>query len=62
MKTAFLYTPEYSLYDYGTDHPMRIARLRLCYELLEAYHLFDNPDVRIIEPIPATKKEVLSFH
>ena len=62
MKTAFLYTPKYSLYDYGTDHPMRIARLRLCYELLEAYQFFQNPDVQIVKPIPATKEEVLSFH
>jgi len=66
MKTSFFYTPDYGLYDYGPGHPFKIKRLRLCYELLEAYGIFNNPDVwpdvRIVEPSPAEKKDLLSFH
>ncbi len=62
MKTSFFYTPDYGLYDYGPGHPLKIKRLRLCYELLEAYGIFSNPEVRLVKPNPADKKDLLSFH
>ena len=62
MNSIFLYTPKYYLYDYGPGHPLKIFRLKLCYELLEAYHLFDKPDVHLVESIPAKHEDLLSFH
>jgi len=62
MKAAFFYTPKFNLYDYGPGHPLKIIRLRLCYELLDAYKVFQTPGVRLIEPIPARREEVMTFH
>ncbi len=62
MKTAFLYTPKYSLYDYGPGHPLTVTRLKLCYELLEAYRIFQNPEAQVVEPIAVRKEDLLSFH
>ena len=41
---------------------MKIQRLKLCYELLEAYNIFQNPCVKIIEPIPADISDVIAIH
>lgn len=62
MKSAFIYTPKYHLYDYGPGHPMKTVRLRLCYELLDAFNIFQNPDVMLIEPLTAKREDVLLFH
>lgn len=62
MKTAFIYSPKFSIFDYGPSHPMKTMRLKLCYNLLEEYGLFKNPDVRLIEPQAATREEILLFH
>jgi len=62
VKTVFLYTDQYFNYDYGPNHPLRIERLRLTYELCKAFHLFDLPQGRLVEAGPATESEVLRFH
>ncbi|HBI23873.1 MAG TPA: acetoin utilization protein AcuC [Nitrospiraceae bacterium] len=62
MTASFIYTKNYSLYDYGPAHPMKTLRLRLCYELLEAYKIFQYPGVKIIEPIPADISDVIAIH
>lgn len=62
MNAAFLYTPKFNLFDYGPGHPLKIIRLRLCHELLDAYRIFENPGVKLIEPVPAGREEILTFH
>jgi acetoin utilization protein AcuC len=62
VKTAFVYTERYAEYDYGENHPLKIERLRLTFELCKAYGLFDLPDARVVEAIPATEAEILRFH
>ena len=62
MKTAFLYTGKYFDYDYGAEHPLKIERLRLTYELCRAYGLFDLPGAALVESRPATESEILRFH
>jgi len=62
VKTAFLYTDRYGDFDYGANHPLKIERLRLTYELCRAFHLFDLPQGRLVEAAPATESEVLRFH
>ena len=48
MSTAFLYTDDYFAYDYGSNHPMKIERLRLTYDLCRAYGSFELPDADLI--------------
>lgn len=62
MKTAFVYTDRYFEYDYGLSHPLKIERLKLTFELCNAYGLFRLPQAALIEACPATETEVLRFH
>jgi acetoin utilization deacetylase AcuC-like enzyme len=39
-KTAFLYTDEFSKFDYGPAHPFKISRLKLTYELIKAMDFY----------------------
>ena len=61
-KTAFVYSDRFGGYYYGIDHPMRPARLRLTYELIDALGLAVLPSSRIIEARAATESELLLFH
>lgn len=61
-KKAFIYTDKYFSFDYGPHHPMRVERLKLTYDLIQAYGLLDLPDLYILEAEPATLKDLYSFH
>jgi acetoin utilization protein AcuC len=56
MKAAFIYTDAYLHYDYGPIHPLRISRLQLTYDLIQAYHLLDLPSCRIPPTIKAVRR------
>jgi acetoin utilization protein AcuC len=62
MKTAFIYTDAYLDYDYGPTHPLRIARLKLTYDLIKAYALLDLPSVQFIPTMKAEEKDLAAFH
>lgn len=46
-------TPEAGLYDHGPGHPLRPARVRLTWDLIEAYGMFDEPTVARLGAGPA---------
>jgi acetoin utilization protein AcuC len=62
MKTAFIYTDAYLDYDYGPNHPLRVIRLKLTYELIRAYGLLDLPSVKFIHTIKADEEDLALFH
>lgn len=62
MKKAYLYSPEYSKFDYGPTHPLKVVRLELSHRLIQAYDLLRLPDVEAIEATNARKEDLLSFH
>jgi acetoin utilization protein AcuC len=62
MGTAFIYTDAYLDYDYGPTHPLRIIRLKLTYELIQAYGLLDLPSVQFISTIKADEEDLALFH
>jgi acetoin utilization protein AcuC len=62
MKNAFIYTDAYLDYDYGPTHPLRIIRLKLTYDLINAYGLLDLPTVQFIPTERAEEKELTFFH
>ncbi len=62
MKTAFIYTDAYLDYDYGPIHPLRIIRLKLTYDLINACELLDLPSVQFIPTIKAEEKDLAAFH
>ncbi len=61
-KTAFIYTHEFSKFNYGISHPLRIMRLKLTYELINAYGLLSLRNTRFIEAQQATDEELYLFH
>ena len=62
MRTAFIYTDAYFDYDYGPTHPLKIYRLKLAYELIEAYGLLKLPSVQFIQTRKAEEDELALFH
>ncbi len=53
MKAAFIYSSDFSTYDYGQDHPLKPFRLKLTCELIRACGLLASPDPRLVNPRPA---------
>ena len=62
METAFIYTDAYLDYDYGPTHPLRIARLKLTYDLIKSYGLLDLPSVQLLPTLKAKEKDLPVFH
>jgi acetoin utilization protein AcuC len=62
MKTAFIYTDAYLDYDYGPAHPLRTVRLKLTYELINAYGLLTLPSVQFIPTVKTEEETLAIFH
>ena len=61
-KTAFIYADSLSRHVLSETHPMKPARLRYTYDLLQAYGAFDAPHVSLVVPRAAGADEMLSYH
>ncbi len=61
-ETAFVFTEDYFKFDYGSNHPMKISRLRLAYDLMKAYGLLDLGNCLYLTTRPATEQELIMFH
>ena len=61
-RAAFVYADELSRHVLRADHPMRPARLRYTYELLNAYGAFDGESSRLVSPRSATEEELEWVH
>lgn len=61
-KTAFIYSDEFSKFDYGPTHPFKIFRLKLTYELIKAYGLLSIPNTHYIDAKMAEDEDLLLFH
>ncbi len=62
LKAAFVYTDAYLNYDYGPTHPLQIIRLKLTYDLINAYGLLALPSVQSVSTIQAEEKDLAAFH
>ena len=62
MKTGFVYTDAYFDYDYGPTHPLKIFRLQLTHDLIEAYGLLSLPSVQMIPTRKALDEDLALFH
>jgi acetoin utilization protein AcuC len=47
---------------HGGMHPLRPERLRMTYELLQAYRAFDGADSRLVVPSPASDEDLGLWH
>jgi acetoin utilization protein AcuC len=61
-QAVFFYTPRYGEFDYGPSHPMKIRRLQLTHDLIQAYGLFNPVHVRLADAAAAAEKDLLRIH
>lgn len=62
MQTAFVYTEQWAQYDYGVRHPLKPVRLKLTYELMDAYGLLHTESSRVVPANEASTDDILRFH
>jgi acetoin utilization protein AcuC len=60
--TALIYSGDLWAHGHGPSHPMRPERLRMTFELLQAYGAFDDNGSRLIPPRPATDAQLALWH
>jgi acetoin utilization protein AcuC len=61
-QALFIYTPKYQDFDYGPNHPMKIRRLKLTHDLIDAYGLLDPAHVRLTDASEASEEDLLRVH
>ena len=62
MDQLLVYSPIYRTFSYGPHHPLRPTRLYLTHHLMEVSGLLDGPLVRQVEPVPASRDDLLKVH
>lgn len=61
-RTALIYSPLFGNFNFGVDHPFKLQRNRMAYDLMDAYGLLALPNMQIRDCLPATDELLLSFH
>ncbi len=58
---AVLYSDKFLDYSFGKDHAFQEVRVKLAYELMKSYGLFDGP-ATLVPPKPASEEDILKVH
>ncbi|MBW4055262.1 MAG: acetoin utilization protein AcuC [Proteobacteria bacterium] len=61
-RTALVYSPLFGNFNFGDDHPFKLQRNRLAYDLMGAYGLLDLPNMQIRDCQQASEELLLTFH
>ena len=61
-KTALIYSHSFDKFSYGQQHPFKVQRFRLAYELISAYGLDRLDTCQVIETAPVDELRLPSFH
>ncbi len=59
---AFVYSSRFGEYSYGDDHPFKVLRFRLAYELMVQLGLLSGANIRLVETPYASEQELHGFH
>ncbi len=62
MRTALIHSEQYTRFDYGAEHPLRMERLGLTWGLMQAYNLTALPQAKVLAPEPADEAALERFH
>ena len=62
QRSAFLYSQRFGDFSYGDDHPFKVQRYRLAYELVSELGLLNSETVRQIECPLIEESALLGFH
>lgn len=61
-RTALIYSPLFGNFSYGDEHPFKLQRNRLAYDLFDAYGLLDLPNMEIRDCRPISDELLRTFH
>lgn len=61
-KEVLVFSNQFGSHSYGPRHPLKVERLHLTMDLIEAYGLFDNPETPWLEASKADEDDVLLVH
>ena len=61
-KATLVYSPRFAAYELSESHPLRPERLKLTFELMRAYGLFDSDSINWQEPHVAGTDLLLKVH
>lgn len=61
-KTALIYSHDFARFSYGDDHPFKIQRFLLAYELMRQYGLTGLPNADLLDCPRAEEDDLLTFH
>jgi acetoin utilization protein AcuC len=61
-RTALIYSSLFGNFNYGDDHPFKLQRNRLAYDLMDSYGLLDLPGMLIRNCLPIDDDLVMTFH
>jgi acetoin utilization protein AcuC len=62
VKTALVHSEEWTRFDYGPEHPLRMERLGLTWRLMQTYGLTALRGSAVRTPEAATESALLRFH
>jgi acetoin utilization protein AcuC len=60
--SAFIYSEEFSKFEYSSSHPFKPVRAKLTLDLCRRYGLVDWPWIRILPPLPTDIQTLAEFH
>ncbi len=60
--SAFIYSEEFSKFEYSSSHPFKPVRAKLTLDLCRRYGLVDRPWIRILPPHPTDFQTLAEFH
>jgi len=61
-KEVLVFSERFGCHSYGPNHPLKVERLRITMDLIEAYGLFDNPGTPWVEAREADEQDVRLVH
>jgi acetoin utilization protein AcuC len=62
FKSAFIFSEEFSKFDYGPAHPFKPIRAKLTLDLCRRYGLIEHPWIRLVKPEPLGFEQMAEFH
>jgi acetoin utilization protein AcuC len=61
-KEVLVFSERFGKHSYGPNHPLKVERLQITMDLIEAYGLFDNPEMPWVEAREADEQDVRLVH
>lgn len=61
-KEVLVFSERFNRHSYGPNHPLKVERLRITMDLIEAYGLFDPPESPWVEAREADEQDVRRVH